>query len=70
MMNITLQLWDDQGAITDKTESSLWVMKLNGQEFPAGKNCLMTLDTAHIIANKLLEIEEIASLNYENDDKK
>jgi hypothetical protein len=59
-MNITLELWDDQCTITDKTESSLWVMKLNGLEFPEGKNSLMTLDIAHKIVNKLMEIEEIA----------
>ena len=64
-MEITLQLWDDQGTITDKIESSLWVMKLNGQEFPAGKNCLMDLETAHKIVNKLLEIESIA---YKDDE--
>jgi hypothetical protein len=59
-MKITLELHDDQAMITDKTESSLWVMKLNGLEFPEGKNSLMTLDIAHRIVNKLLEIEEIA----------
>jgi hypothetical protein len=35
-------------------------MKLNGVEFPEGKNSLMTLPVAHRIVNKLLEIEEIA----------
>lgn len=59
-MNITLELHDDQAMITDKTESSLWVMKLNGIQFPENKNCLMTLDVAHKIVSKLLEIEEIA----------
>ena len=59
-MNITLELWDDQCTITDDANSSLWVMKLNGKEFPEGKNSLMTLDVAHKIVNKLLEIEEIA----------
>ena len=59
-MNITLELFDDQSTITDDTNSSFWVMKLNGLEFPEGKNSLMTLDIAHRIVNKLLEIEEIA----------
>jgi hypothetical protein len=59
-MNITLELHDDQCDITDEIDSSLWVMKLNGFEFPEGKNSLMTLPVAHRIVNKLLEIEEIA----------
>jgi len=59
-MKITLELWDDQSDIDDNIESSMWVMKLNGTEFPEGKNSLMTLDAAHRIVNKLLEIEEIA----------
>jgi hypothetical protein len=59
-MKITLELWDDQNRISDDIESSMWVMKLNGLEFPEGKNSLMTLDIAHKIVNKLLEIEEIA----------
>jgi hypothetical protein len=59
-MNITLELWDDQSEIGDDIKTSMWVMKLNGKEFPEGKNSLMTLDIAHRIVNKLLEIEEIA----------
>jgi hypothetical protein len=59
-MKITLELHDDQCDLTDEANSSLWVMKLNGLEFPEGKNSLMTLPVAHRIVNKLLEIEEIA----------
>lgn len=59
-MNITLELWDDQSDIGDDIKTSMWVMKLNGKEFPNEKNSLMTLDVAHQIVNKLLEIEEIA----------
>ena len=59
-MKITLELWQDQSDIDDIIETSMWVMKLNGVEFPEGKNSLMTLPVAHRIVNKLLEIEEIA----------
>jgi hypothetical protein len=59
-MKITLTLWDDQDCITEETNSSLWVMKLNGVDFPPNKDSLMTLPVAHKIVNKLLEIEEIA----------
>jgi len=59
-MNITLELWDDQTESTDEPNSSLWIMKLNGVDFPEGKNSLMTLDVAHKIVTKLMEIEEIA----------
>jgi glycine cleavage system H lipoate-binding protein len=59
-MKITLELWDDQSEINDDIESSMWIMKLNGVDFPEGKNSLMTLDAAHRIVNKLLDIEEIA----------
>ena len=64
-MNITLELWNDQCTITDDTNSSFWIMKLNGKEFPSGENSLMTLDVAHKIVNKLLDIEEIA---YKDDE--
>jgi hypothetical protein len=59
-MKITLELWDDQTESTDEPNSSLWIMKLNGVDFPEGKNSLMTLDVAHKIVTKLMEIEEIA----------
>jgi hypothetical protein len=59
-MKITLELHDDQCDLTDEINSSLWVMKLNGEEFPEGKNSLMTLPVAHRIVNKLMDIEEIA----------
>jgi hypothetical protein len=59
-MKITLELWDDQSEISDDIKTSMWVMKLNGEEFPEGKNSLVTLPVAHRIVNKLLEIEEIA----------
>jgi hypothetical protein len=60
-MKITLTLWDDQSCISDEIESSLWVMKLNGKDFPPNKDSLMTLETAHKIVGKLLEIEELAA---------
>jgi hypothetical protein len=59
-MKITLELWDDQSDIDDTIETSMWIMKLNGVEFPEGKNSLMTLPCAHRIVNKILEAEEIA----------
>jgi len=59
-MKITLTLWDDQTESTEEPNSSLWIMKLNGVDFPEGKNSLMTLDVAHKIVTKLMEIEEIA----------
>jgi hypothetical protein len=59
-MKITLELWDDQTESTEEPNSSLWIMKLNGVDFPEGKNSLMTLDVAHKIVTKLMEIEEIA----------
>jgi hypothetical protein len=59
-MKITLELWDDQSDSNEETNSSLWIMKLNGAEFPEGKNSLMTLNVAHKIVTKLIEIEEIA----------
>jgi hypothetical protein len=59
-MKITLELWDDQSDIDDIIETSMWVMKVNGVEFPEEENSLMTLPVAHRIVNKLLEIEEIA----------
>jgi hypothetical protein len=60
-MKITLELWDDQSDINDSIETSMWIMKLNGKEFPEGKNSLMTLLVAHKIVVKLLEIEELAA---------
>jgi len=60
-MKITLTLWDDQTCITEETNSSLWVMSLNGKDFPPNKDSLMTLPVAHRIVNKLLEIEELAA---------
>jgi hypothetical protein len=59
-MKITLELWDDQTEKTEEPNSSLWIMKLNGVDFPEGKNSLMTLDVAHKIVTKLMEIEDIA----------
>jgi hypothetical protein len=59
-MNITLELWDDQSEIGDDIKTSMWVMKLNEKMFPSEKDSLMTLDVAHKIVNKLLEIEELA----------
>jgi hypothetical protein len=59
-MKITLELHDDQCDLNDEIDSSLWVMKLNGLEFPEGKNSLMNLTLAHRIVNKLMDIEEIA----------
>lgn len=61
-MKITLELWSNhQSLINDNTNSSLWVMKLDGLEFPDEKNSLMTLETAHKIVGKLLDIEELAT---------
>jgi hypothetical protein len=59
-MKITLELWSDQTLTTEEPNSSLWIMKLNGVDFPEGKNSLMPLDVAHKIVIKLMEIEEIA----------
>jgi len=60
-MKITLTLWDDQTCITEETNSSLWVLSLNGKDFPPNKDSLMTLETAHKIVGKLLEIEKLAA---------
>ena len=61
-MKITLELYDDPYGSDEpiNVKSNMWVMKLNGLEFPEGKNSLMTLPVAHRIVNKLLEIEELA----------
>ena len=46
-MKITLELWDDQSGINDDIETSMWVMKFNGKEFPDKDNSLVTLPIAH-----------------------
>ena len=60
-MTITLELEDDQSLIGEELTSSLWIFKLNNQCFPCESSCLMSLDMAHQITNKLLEIETIAN---------
>ena len=59
-MNITLELWCDQSCITDEINSSMWILKLEGKEFPNKTTSVMDLIKAHEIIVKLMEIEEIA----------
>ena len=59
-MNITLELWCDQSCITDEINSLMWILKLDGKEFPTNITSVMDLVTAHKIIVKLMEIEEIA----------
>lgn len=59
-MNITLELWCDQSCITDEINSSMWILKLDGKEFPTKTTSVMDLIKAHEIIVKLMEIEEIA----------
>ena len=59
-MNITLELWCDQSCITDEINSSMWILKLEGKEFPTKTTSVMDLIKAHEIIVKLMEIEEIA----------
>jgi hypothetical protein len=61
-MKITLELWCDQSYITDEIDSSMWIMKLNDKEFPAGRS-IMDLPMAHKVVNKLMEIEEITNID-------
>ncbi len=60
-MNITLELDDDQSLMGEELTSSLWIFKLNNEPFPCESSCLMSLEMAHQITNKLLEIEAIAN---------
>jgi hypothetical protein len=58
-MNITLELYDDQGYYdSEVTESSMWVMKVNGEPMPLTDN-IMSLPTAHKIVGKLIDIEDL-----------
>ena len=66
-MNITLELWCDQSCITDEINSSMWILKLDGKEFPTNNTSVMDLVMAHEIIVKLMEIEEIA--NNDNGNK-
>ena len=57
-MNITLELYDDQGCYDPEvTESSMWVMKVNGE--PIAKYNTMSLARAHKIVGKLIDIEDL-----------
>jgi hypothetical protein len=62
-MNITLELWCDQSCITDEINSSMWILKLNGGEFPTKDTSVMDLMMAHKIIVKLMEIEEITYID-------
>jgi hypothetical protein len=66
-MKITLELWCDQSCITDEINSSMWILKLNGEEFPTKNTSVMDLMMAHEIIVKLMQIEEIA--NNDNGNK-
>ena len=64
-MKITLELWDDQSGMDDDIDTSMWIFKIEGKEFPDKRSSLMTLSTAHKIVNKLCEIEEMVNMTYE-----
>ena len=64
-MKITLELWDDQSGMDDNIDTSMWIFKIEGKEFPDKRSSLMTLSTAHKIVNKLCEIEEMVNMTYE-----
>jgi len=57
-MKITLELYTDQSCYDAAApHSSLWVMKVDGVELV--KNNIVTLEIAHKVVGKLLEIEEL-----------
>jgi hypothetical protein len=58
-MKITLELWCDQSGINEDTNSSVWEFKLNGHPFPNSDCSIVSLDAAHKIVNKLIEIEQM-----------
>ena len=64
-MKITLELWDDQSGMDDDIDTSMWIFKIEGKEFPDKRSSLMTLSTAHKIVNKLCEIEEMVNITYD-----
>lgn len=61
-MKITLELWDDQSEMNDDIDTSMWILKIDGKDFPDKNSSLMTLSIAHKIVNKLCEIEEIVHI--------
>ena len=60
-MKITLSLYEDPKGNDEPVavKSNMWVMQVNGQDFPSGDNCLMTLKMAKEITKRLIEIEEL-----------
>jgi hypothetical protein len=64
-MKITLELWDDQSGMDDNIDTSMWIFKIEGKDFPNKRSSLMTLSIAHKIVNKLCEIEEMVNMTYE-----
>ena len=60
-MKITLSLYEDPNSEDEPVavKANMWVMHVNGQEFPSGKNCLMTLKMARDITQRLIEIHEL-----------
>lgn len=60
-MKITLSLYEDPNGEDEPVavKANMWVMQLNGQEFPSGKDCLMTLKMAKEITERLIQIREL-----------
>ena len=58
-MKITLELWDDQSSLNEDIDTSMWIFKLDGKEFPNENNSLMSLSVAHKVVGKLCDIEEM-----------
>ena len=62
-MKITLELWDDQSGLSDDIDTSAWIFKVDGKEFPDENSSVMSLSIAHKIVNKLCDIEEMVHIS-------
>ena len=60
-MKITLSLYEDPNGDDEPlaVKSNMWMMRVNGHEFPESDNCLMSLKMAKDITERLIAIEEL-----------
>ena len=67
-MNITLELYDDPNGSDEpiNVKSNMWVMRVNGQDFPNRNYSLVTLEKAKTLTECLMKTQEIVK-EYEGD---
>ena len=67
-MRITLEYYDDPNGFDEpiKVKSNMWIMRVNGHQFPSEHRSLMTLETARAVSECLIKGQEIAIDNEGN----